>query len=242
MLLGTGLAKAQGKFSLEIKLASKIKVRKAYLAYYSPENEMIIDSSQVDKGRFRFLGKANGPFGVHFFLDYNDMGLSKIFTQIVNFKKIYIDEGINTITISDLKAGSRVYGSKIHDEYERYQAYTYADTDSLTWEIDAKVASANLVQKKDPFFMNAIHKMYTEVCNKRLARLEQYITANPDSYFSLLALKELCGDKNISVIKSAFNRLSERLINSAAGREFAGLLAVSNQHWCDEFSTKYIES
>jgi hypothetical protein len=242
MLLGTGYARAEDKFSFEVKLTTKIKVRKAYLAYYSPTDEMIIDSAQFNKGRFRFLGKANGPFAVHLFLDQNNLGLDNIFTSGLTFKKIYLDEGINAITITDCRPEGKVYGSKIHDEYERYKAYTNANTDSLTKEIDVKLVRANLIQKKDPLFMNAIQKMYDEVCNERLVRLEQYITANPDSFFSLMALKELCGDKDISVIKDSFNRLSERLINSAAGREFAGLLAVSHQHWCDGFESAYGKS
>ncbi|MNR01571.1 Thiol-disulfide oxidoreductase ResA [compost metagenome] len=91
--------------------------------------------------------------------------------------------------------------------------------------LNSEYEKATQEQRKNPEFQKSLEDRYAKATAERDVLLKTYINENPDSFFSLTALKELGdSDMDVNALEPIFNKLSTGLRNSTAGKDFAKLM------------------
>lgn len=125
------------------------------------------------------------------------------------------------IWVRDSLKNAVVKHSKINKDYNEYQSAISSAMDSLN-AVSSALRHMNPKQIADTSYRNSL-----EIRNKRAKTIKrklhwEYIHQHPDSYFSLLALKQLTyAFHDVAVLTKDFNLISERLRNSHTGKEYA---------------------
>lgn len=194
---------------------------KAYLSYRMNGNN-VLDSVILQNGTFQFKGTITDPVRAQLILDHAGAGIK-------NKKKhdaltIYLEKGKIQVSSTDSIKKGTISGSKINTEYQGYKANeNYLEKVMST--LNSAYEKATKEQQKDPEFQKGLEARYTKATAERDILLNKYIKENPDSFFSLAALRALGdSDMDVSVLEPIFSKLSPGLKNSAAGKDFVKLM------------------
>jgi peroxiredoxin len=195
---------------------------RAYLIYQLGANR-VIDSAQITAGSFDFKGNILNPTPAIIVIDPFGKGLDKLDTSADNLN-FYIDKGEFTITGKDSIARAQVTGSKINDDNKKLMAQLkpiMAKAQALNTEKSA----ASPAQLNSAEFQNAMNTRQKELQLEQRAVLKIFISTNPDSYLSLLALYSVGGPSpDPSEIDPLYNSLSDRVKNMEAARRLKSSL------------------
>jgi len=209
----------QGEFKLNGKLGTLNAPAKAYLTYIN-EGAPVIDSAIISKGSFAFSGKVNGPTMARIIIDHKGVGLQQLDRSADN-AIVYLEAANISIASKDSVKNVTVTGSKLNDENKVYLKAIEAPL-SVMKAVDAEFTSSPEEKQKDEAYRNAMGARFEKAEEDMKVVQRAYIEANPNSFFSLLALREVTGQPiNVAEVEPVFKGLSEDVRNSQAGLDFA---------------------
>ncbi|WP_367865723.1 redoxin domain-containing protein [Pedobacter sp. WC2423] len=215
----------QGDFTLNGKIGALDAPAKVYLSYRSGESA-VMDSAVVNKGAFVFKGKVAGPTMARVLVAHKGESLKELGRSADN-AVVYLEPATITLTAKDSVKTVVVTGSKLNDENARYTKIIAAPLAVLN-AINKEYGDASEEKQKDEAFRKSLETRYDKAEGEMKALQSTFIKANPDSYFSLLALREIAGQSiNVAEIEPAYKGLSEKIRTTEAGVEFAKAIDVA---------------
>jgi peroxiredoxin len=206
-------------FSIEGKIANPKKDAKAYLIYMV-EGKGTMDSSELKDGVFSFSGKVQIPTSAILKLTHGDRE-----GKIPDSYTVYLDKGKIVISAKDSVKYASISGAKLSVDYARYNKLFAAQTLALAG-LDKEWAAGTEAEKKDGSLAKRLTAKAAPINAEKQRIQKEYIKKNPDSYFSLMAIKEIGGSQlDVQKIEPMFNALSASLKNSTVGQAFAKRIA-----------------
>ncbi len=207
---------AQEKYVLNGKVGSITAPAKIFMTHRDGATT-VTDSASVTNGAFTFTGEVKDITRASLVVDYKGGGIQSIDRRSADALTIYLVNGTTNITSADSLSKSKLTGTKVNEDYQRYNAFLqpYNDAEaSLEKEYEAAPADkrkskefGEYIDKKD-----SVNQILSEDLNKK------FIAANPDSYISLQALRGIGGPyPDVAVLEPAFNNLSPAIKATTAG-------------------------
>nr|WP_121273535.1 TlpA disulfide reductase family protein [Pedobacter schmidteae] len=220
------LAQAQSdSFKVTGKLSKAASKAKVYLTYRAAGSS-ITDSAAVKNGAFSFQGNVANPTAAKLTLDHNGAGLTEA-SKGADVLSIYLDKGNVAVAVKDSIKHALVSGSSINADYQKYLKHIAAP-EKIINGLNAKWAAASMAQKQDAEFVKKMRETHAPAAAEKMKLQEAFIAANPDSYFSLMSLKDMSEyDMDLAKVEPAFNKLSARLKASKAGQDFVKLMDIT---------------
>lgn len=178
--------------------------------YYFIEGKGMLRSVDVKDGVFQVEGTIPYPVEGKLYLSHKREPFSPR-THDVDMLPIYIEKGSSNLTAKDSIKNADLSKSAINKAYKEYQA-VIAEAENKTRKLDAEKRS----------FTNEINARYAEVKVEKNALQEAYIKQNPNSYLSIVALKEIAGEAmNAQRVEGLYKTLSSDVRNTDLGKEMA---------------------
>jgi peroxiredoxin len=214
-------------FTIKSKIGTLNAPAKAFLVYRLGAND-VTDSAAINNGVFTFTGIVMNPVNASLFIDYKGMGFAKFIAQnfpdggpsktadLLNF---YIEKGTINITSADSAATAEVTGSQTNDDNKKLKAQLKVVMDKAQG-IMKEAQAATAEQKKSAAFQNALQVKYKGIQTEQKTVLKNFITQNPDSYLSLLALTSVGGPSpDASEVEPLYDVLSPELKATEQARQ-----------------------
>lgn len=131
------------------------------------------------------------------------------------------------VSANDSIKNAIVTGSPINTDYRKFKDFLAVPERKID-ALNAEWAALTMEQKQDESFLKGFQERFKPLGEERSKLQETYISQNPDSYFSLVSLKEQLG-YSIDVYKAEklLNQLSNRLRKSESGIRFAKQIAIA---------------
>jgi peroxiredoxin len=223
LALAPALGQAQStNCHITVKLPAVKAPAKAYLVTaYGWTNQHVLDSAVSQDGTFLLKGMAAEPLKTEIVIEHTGKGLPG------NDKKadllvVYLEKGNILVKGNDSVKYAIVTGSKLNAAYARYHAAVLLPAEKKMSALDAAYRTATNEQRKDSAWLSWLMATVANAGREQDSLKQVFIRKNPDSYFSLAALKEVAGnDMDVSTTEPAFKSLSPRLRNSREGVQFA---------------------
>jgi len=208
-----------GEYTLNGKIGTLNSPAKAYLNYIADEKQ-VLDSAVITKGSFTFKGIIAGPTMARIILDHKGEGLRKLGRSADN-EVVYLEPGTITITAKDSVKNASVTGSKLNEENAQYMQFITGPVAEIR-ALNTEFGAAPEEKQKDDTYRAAMRARYEKSAAKLEALQSEFIKAHPDSYVSLLALREFAGEGSIDAgkIDPLFQGLSAQVRGTQAGVEF----------------------
>lgn len=167
---------------------------------YYRDNTPVVDSATLINGGFMLTGHVPGPTFAQLMLDHTGKGLDSPGGGD-DRRSIYLDSGTVIVTARDSIRRAQISGFPVNEQFERYTAFITPDKHSVN-----------------------------DAAAERKVRQLKYIHENPDSYFSLQALKEITGlSVDPAIVKPLYEHLSNRIRNSPEGLEYKIMITSAEQ-------------
>jgi peroxiredoxin len=220
------LANAQNEpFNVSGKIAKAGPKAKVFLSYRTAE-VTVRDSAIIKNGAFSFQGNVAGPVAAKITLDHTGAGITQS-TKNPDVLTIYLDKGNVAVAAKDSLKNALVSGSAINAEYQKYQKYIAAPEKIITG-LNAEWSAASMEQKQKEEFVKSLQARHKPAAEEKAKLQQVFITENPDSYFSLVSLKDMSEyDMDVAKVEPAFQKLSERIRTSKAGQNFAKQIDIA---------------
>lgn len=216
-----------GKFSINGKIGKLNAPAKVYFDYMD-NGVSKIDSAVPVNGVFKFTGSSSSGYDfVRMGLNFDGTGKERAVYggDVIYF---YIGNEKIAITSKDSLNTAVISGSKVNDAYNAYNKAIGGTIMDLTKAVNMAFSSGTPEQQKDTFYFQAIDKQYRKNINDRADKQVAYATANPDSYFSIVALSEAAGtNRKVLSIEPVYETLNEALKNSDPGKELAARISAA---------------
>ena len=208
-----------GEYTLNGKIGTLNAPAKAYLNYVAG-GKQVMDSTVISKGAFAFKGAVNGPTMARIILDHKGEGLKKLGRAADNIV-VYLEPASITVSAKDSVKNATITGSKLNDENAVYMKSLAAPIAEIT-AVNTEFGAASEEKQKDTTYRNAMGARYEKATAELEVLQSAFIKANPDSYFSLLALRESTqGGLDITKVEPVFKGLSAKVRGTEAGIQFA---------------------
>ncbi|UYQ92111.1 AhpC/TSA family protein [Chitinophaga horti] len=208
-----------GAYVIKGKIGKLNAPAKVYLDKREDGNNTL-DSVVLKDGAFTFKGNVRQPLLAMMVLDHTGEGMGQ---GMMNMDRhlLYLEKG-NISVVGQEKLEAAKITSPANKEYDRYKAFI-SPFDSAMAGINRDFNAVPDEQKGEEAFRKQLDTRFRAAINEKKALQEQFIKANPKSFFSIVALKELSVMNNMDmhVIEPLFNGLSDELRMTVAGREFA---------------------
>jgi peroxiredoxin len=135
---------------------------------------------------------------------------------------IYLEKGTITLVADKALEDGTITGSPINKENERYKKFL-APFDEQMDSINKDFGAATDEQRRDTNFTKGLGERFQKAMADKRALMAKFIKENPNSFFSIVALKELSvhNNMNLTILEPMYNGLTPELRNSPAGKEFA---------------------
>jgi len=226
LLPAMAFAQTTDTFTINGKLGNIGAPAKIYLSYQLGANS-VIDSADIINGVFSFKGSMLNPVNATLVVDYKGLGIEKFTQQYSDGRALsknadnlnfFIDKGTLTITSKDSVSKAQITGSQLNLDNIKLQAQLKSI--NLRGEhLMAEVKAATPEQQKLPAFQSVIQSKYKALQTLQSFTLKSFITDNPNSYLSLLALSSVGGPAHDpGEIEPLYNSLSADVRNTEAGK------------------------
>lgn len=182
-------------FSIKGKVKNVNAPAKIYLMSFG-SGKTTVDSATIKKGAFEFKGDVKEAVYSRLILDHKSFGLKDMRSRgdLFNF---YLESGKMELKSTDSIKHAVIKGSKINDDHKKFLALVGDGSNDRKGDAQARMIAAKEKREKSI----------------------QFITENPDSKISLIALKDVAGYAIDPVtIEPLFLKLSANLRNSEAGK------------------------
>jgi peroxiredoxin len=219
-------AQTSDTFTINGKIGNTGAPAKVYLSYQLGANS-IIDSADVAGGAFTFTGKMLNPVNATLVVDYKGLGIEKFTQQYADGRTLskkadnlnfFIDKGTLTITSKDSIKKAQIAGSQLNADNVKLQT----QLEGINVKAEKLMAEANAAtseQQKSPEFQRNMQIKYKALQTLQAYVLKSFITDNPNSYLSLLALSSVGGPSpDPNEILPLYNSLSQSVRDTEAGK------------------------
>jgi len=226
MLPLMAFAQTSDTFTINGKVGALGAPAKVYLIYQLGSNN-VVDSSSVTAGSFSFKGSILNPVNATLALDYKGIGLNKFIQQnypdggpsnTADDLNLFLEKGTITVNSKDSLSKSLISGSVLNDDNRRLTGQLAA-INKKAQALMAEAKAATPDQQKAPDFQARMQARYKNIQAEQKAVLKNFITNNPNSYLSLLAINSVAGPApDPTEIEPLFNGLSQSLRDSESGK------------------------
>jgi peroxiredoxin len=205
-------------FSIKGKIGGLNAPARAYLIYQYGSNK-VIDSAIITAGDYNFTGQIVNPSNAIMVIDHDGVGFDKL-NDKADILRFYIDKGDFSITSPDSVSKAKITGSRINDENIKLNALL-APLQAKAKKLSDDMNAATPAQKESADFKASVRSRQKELQATQRTLLQQFITANPNSYLSLLALYSVDGPSpNPAVIEPLYNSLSNEVKSTETAKVF----------------------
>ncbi|MDB5139046.1 MAG: hypothetical protein JWR12_962 [Mucilaginibacter sp.] len=204
-----------GKYTVQGAVGTYNSPAKVYMQYRL-KGKTITDSVTLKDGKFKFDG-AVGAMPVSAYLMLNQKGTGPGYKD---YKGVYLENGIITVSSSDSLKHAKVEGTKTNLENTQYEIALKPVNDAYT-ALEAKQNAATPDQQKSDDFEKENHQAEKVIETQESAINKQFIQDHPDSYISLNVLESYAYSADYVDIAPLFNGLSAVIRDSEAGKKFA---------------------
>jgi peroxiredoxin len=215
-------------FTIKAKVGKYNKPAQAFLAYRLGANT-VTDSVVIVNGEFTFTGTITNPLNATMFIDSKGVGFNKFVSQNFNestgpskttdYLGFYVDKGVVSITSADSLKQAKITGSKVNDDDAKLRAQLKPIVEKAQ-AISKEAQAATPAQQQSAAFQNSMTAKYKALQDEQRNMLKTFISANPGSYLSLLALTSVSGPSpDVAEVEPLFNSLTDELKNSDQGRQ-----------------------
>ncbi len=231
LLLAFGFQQAvaqESKFRISIEQKPLNKAGKIFVRYFI-DRELVIDSI-VQKNSTVYEGRAKGPTAVNLYYAANgEPFFSKSRTNSLERLNMYVDAGETKVSFGDTFKDASIKGSALQDEYATFEKHMEAYNRS--YEQLAKERSAMYKQAEpNKEEMLKLTAKFDALQKEMDAAKVAFIQAHPQSYFSLLSLKEVAGYSiDVEKIEPLYQSLAKELQHKPEGQELAKNLAIAKR-------------
>lgn len=195
---------------------------KIYLSYRAA-GANILDSAVMKKGNFIFKGSTTVPVMGTLSVDHSGTDRQ----HSMDVLTFYIDKGTIQLSSKDSAKNAIIKNSPINDDYRGYKQLLAAP-EAILKSLDARWASATDAEKQAPALRDSLMAVATPAVGEKKRLQKEYIHQHPESYFSLIALKEMAGGTiDYNMVAPLFNGLAVTTKNSKAGTDFAKRLEIA---------------
>ncbi|MDI3319839.1 TlpA disulfide reductase family protein [Pinibacter soli] len=218
LLPGTLLAQ-KAAFSIHGKIGS-INGVKVYL-FYPRNGKSVVDSSMITYGRFAFQGNIDEPVKANMIIRYPGW---ETHWENTERKTIYLEPGDIRIEGNNSLSTAKVSG-KINQDYEVLASALKPSMEKWN-ELTAYHNALPPEKQKDPVVGAEFNKKKNAVIEEQMTVSLTFIKSHTDNVVSLDALKDFGRlNPDYRVVAPLFDSFSEQVKNSAAGKEYAAMLA-----------------
>jgi len=194
---------------------------KIYLLSDSPMR--VIDSCNLEKGKFELKGLGKGIIKANLRLDHDGTGVSNTEDGL----PVIIDCYEVIITGYDSLKNSKFINSKINEENLAFQkiieSFFKKNNDFLN--IYHKVLSRESYYR--PELRTALNTISNAIMEEREAAIVDYIRSNTSSIMSIEAIKTIGGSiPDYNKVAPLYEMLSQEVKNSPLGKEYSAILEV----------------
>ena len=181
----------------------------------------VMDSVILKSGAFSFKGTTDGISLAVLSMDHTGAGY-RLPGPKTDGKVVYLEEGTVTLTSADSIKTAVITGSPVNKELAKYNLVLKIPNDSIR-AANNEYYRPLPTRKPDQAYLNEILARQDKWGKERVNLQKKYIAENPNSYFSLVALKEVA-TKNPDGIEPLFKGLSENIRKTNDGVTLATLL------------------
>lgn len=238
MLPVTALAQATDTFVINGKLGTVSTPAKVYLSYQLGANN-VTDSANVVNGAFSFTGTIINPVNATIAVNYKGLPLEKfidgnykyaengsLISKTADDLDFFLEKGTITITSKDSIDKAQITGSQLNTDNVKLQTLLKA-INQKGEKLMAEAKAATPEQQKSTAFRSAMQARYKALQTEQKTTLKSFITANPDSYLSLLALTSVSGPApDVSEVEPLYSSLSQNIRDTEAGKMMKAQLAA----------------
>jgi peroxiredoxin len=227
LLPALAFGQAAQPFTVKSKIGKLDAPAKAYLVYRLGANN-VTDSAAIVNGEFTFTGVAMNPVSASLFIDYKGVGFAKYIAQnfpdggpskTADMLNFFIEKGTINITSPDSAAKADVSGSPSNEDNKKLKGQLKVVV-SKAQKIVAAAQAATPAQQQSAAFQNSMQAKYKAVQLEQKNVLKTFITENPNSYLSLLALTSVSGPSpDVAEVGPLYESLSDELKKSEQGRQ-----------------------
>lgn len=222
LVLAPALLFAQQKFTIIGNIGKVDAPAKIYLDYeISSDRTGVSDSTTLVNGVFKFSGEVKNITQARLLINYSGLGKYSQTPQkgrMFDLLVIYLVNGTTALSSPDSLWDAKATGTKVNEDLQRYYAFIQPAT--ITSKALRKEYEAAPAEKRDT-------KEFGDYINKKEKVIEaqsedltrQFITANRDSYISLVMLK-LAADgayPDYAVVGPLYDKLSPSVRATAEG-------------------------
>ncbi|MBC9909441.1 TlpA disulfide reductase family protein [Chitinophaga varians] len=195
---------------------------KVYLSYRNTGGN-VLDSVVMKKGSFTFKGVTTSPVMATLLLDHQGAGRQPNMDML----SCYVENGTLQLTAKDSIKNAVFKNSRINSDYKDYKQQQ-ASPETTLKQLDARWAAATAAEKEGATLRDSLMKAATPALEEKKQIQKAYINQHPDSYISLVALREIAGSKiDYDAVAPLFNSLSVNISKSKAGADFARRLEIA---------------
>ncbi|WPU93638.1 TlpA disulfide reductase family protein [Mucilaginibacter sabulilitoris] len=226
MLPAMAFAQTGDTFIINGKVGTTTAPAKVYLIYQLGANN-VVDSANVAAGTFTFKGTILNPVNATLAVDYKGIGLNKYIqanysdggqSKTADDLNLFLEKGTITVNSKDSISKAQITGSTLNDDNRKLTAQL-AVINKKAQALMAEAKAATPEQQKSPDFQSRMQARYKNIQAEQKAALKNFITNNPNSYLSLLAINSVAGPApDPAEIEPLFNGLSQSLKDSETGK------------------------
>ena len=224
LLLGVALlpalAFAQEDYTVKGKVGTFSAPAKVYMQYVDG-GQRKLDSADIVKGEFKFLGTVAEPTKAYVFLSPEGKPVRQL--QNPDMGQLYLSKGVISITGNTLKE-SKISGNAINNDLVKYLSDTKHLSEQME-QVNKDYYAATKEQQNDENFMAGLQERAGKIYEDQEEFDNTYIKGNPKSYIALAKLDEKLDPSNVLELETTFNGFDSGLINSAKGKSIVSKIA-----------------
>ncbi len=221
---------AQQKFTVSGNFKGFKNSDKIYLIRETNNGEYTCDSSDVKNGVFSITGTLMHPLSVVLSRNTHPLRDRNARKETVDFIRLYVETGNVVLTGNDSLKRSVIKNSPINQVSSAWDAMRKPIEDKLG-ALNNEYKNLSDAQRKDGKVISDIIERERQLQNEVNATGINLAKAYPNSYLSLIALKQAAGNPSLSANAApAFYKLSPQLKNSETGKQIVLLLASSSKN------------
>lgn len=232
LLPALAFGQAAQPFTVKAKIGKLNAPAKAYLVYRLGANN-VTDSAAIKDGEFTLTGLAMSPVSASLFIDYKGGGfasyVAKNFpdggpSKTADLLNFYIEKGTINITSPDSAAKAEVSGTPSNEDNKTLKAGLKTIM-AKAQRLMAEAQTATPTQQQSPAFQNSMQAKFKVIQAEQKTFLKSFITQNPNSYLSLLALTSVAGPApDVSEVEPLYDLLSPELKGTEQAIQIKGAM------------------
>jgi peroxiredoxin len=191
---------------------------KVYLDYQS-DGKVIEDSAVVKNGKFSFTGTTAELSYARMVFDHENKGRYWVMNVGDRFYFYLANETYN-VAVSDSLKKATVSGSATHNAYTAFLKQIGGGFMNIIDSANQEMRTA------DTSALLAIRKKYDAKFEQMRVNEQKFIKANPNSYFSIVALTDVSNTHPMSEVEVLYNGLSEKVRGTSPGKEMKARISA----------------